>query len=141
MARNIRHKKGSKSRSQVDLGSTVSSQKKDENASESLVVEWAKSLLVAVVFFLLIRTFVLQTFVITSGSMEDALLVGDFLIANRAAIGTRIPLTRLRVPGYSSPRRGDVLVFDPPHEPDRNYVKQLVGLPWIPWRCATSIYI
>ncbi|HIN49632.1 MAG TPA: hypothetical protein EYM78_02815, partial [Gemmatimonadetes bacterium] len=38
-------------------------------------------------------------------------------------------------------RRGDVMVFNPPHEPDRNYVKRLVGLPWIPWRCATSIYI
>ena len=128
MTRNTRHKKGSKSRSQVGLGSTVSSQKKDEDASESLVVEWTKSLLVAVVLFLLIRTFVLQTFVITSGSMEDALLVGDFLIANRAALGTRIPGTRLRVPGYSSPQRGDVLVFDPPHEPDLKLVKRLIAV-------------
>ena len=93
------------------------------------VMEWIKSLLVAAVLFVVIRTFILQTFVITSGSMEEALLVGDFLIANRAAVGVRIPGTRTRIPGYSSVRRGDVLVFDPPHEPDLKLVKRLIGVP------------
>ena len=92
------------------------------------VVEWAKSLLIAAVLFLLIRTFLLQTFVITSGSMEDALLVGDFLLANRAAIGARIPGTEVRIPGYSEVRRGDVIVFDPPHEPDLKLVKRLIAM-------------
>ena len=92
-------------------------------------MEWAKSLLVAAVLFVVIRTFVLQTFVITSGSMENALLVGDFLIANRAAVGVRIPGTRVRLPGYSSVRGGDILVFDPPHEPDLKLVKRLIGVP------------
>ncbi len=93
------------------------------------VMEWIKSLLVAAVLFVVIRTFILQTFVITSGSMEEARLVGDFLIANRAAVGVRIPGTRTRIPGYSSVRRGDVLVFDPPHEPDLKLVKRLIGVP------------
>jgi signal peptidase I len=97
--------------------------------SDSALVEWTKSLLVAAVLFVVIRTFILQTFVITSGSMEDALLVGDFLIANRAAVGVRIPGTQIRIPGYSSVRRGDVLVFDPPHEPDLKLVKRLIGVP------------
>jgi len=104
------------------------------------LVEWTKSLLVAAVLFVVIRTFILQTFVITSGSMEGALLVGDFLIANRAAVGVRlpgricppiipVPCRGARVPGYSSVRRGDILVFDPPHEPDLKLVKRLIGLP------------
>ena len=101
----------------------------DSKAPEGTVMEWAKSLLVAAVLFVVIRTFILQTFVITSGSMEDALLVGDFLIANRAAVGVRIPGTQARLPGYSSVRRGDVLVFDPPHEPDLKLVKRLIGAP------------
>jgi signal peptidase I len=96
---------------------------------DGAVMEWAKSLLVAAVLFVVIRTFILQTFVITSGSMENALLVGDFLIANRAAVGVRIPGTQVRLPGYSSVRRGDVLVFDPPHEPDLKLVKRLIGVP------------
>lgn len=88
-----------------------------------------RSLGVAVIIFLVLRTFILQTFFITSGSMEDSLLVGDFLVVNRAAIGTRVPFTSLRIPGYSTPERGDILVFDPPHEPDLKLVKRLVGLP------------
>ena len=92
--------------------------------------EWLKSILVAAVLFLFIRSFLLQTFVIISGSMEDNLLVGDFLIANRLAIGSRIPGTSIRIPGYSEPRRGDVMVFEPHHEDDiKHLVKRLIGLP------------
>lgn len=94
-----------------------------------LLLEWTKSAAVAVVLFLLLRTFLVQTFVITSGSMEDTLLEGDFLLVNRAAIGSRIPLTSVRIPGYSVARRGDVIVFDPPHEPDLKLVKRLIGMP------------
>jgi signal peptidase I len=92
-------------------------------------VEWAKSIAIAVVLFLFLRTFLVQTFVITSGSMEDTLLVGDMLVVNRAAIGTRVPGTSLRIPGYSHPERGDVLVFDPPHEETLKLIKRLIGMP------------
>ena len=91
--------------------------------------EWFRSLVIAFAIFLVIRFFLFQTFVITSGSMENTLLVGDFLIVNRAAIGSRVPLTDLRIPGYSEPRRGDILVFDPPHEDTLILVKRLVGMP------------
>ncbi|MEQ9400543.1 MAG: signal peptidase I [Longimicrobiales bacterium] len=100
-----------------------------EAQEENVLWEWTKSLMVAAVLFFVLRAFLVQTFVITSGSMEDTLLVGDMLVVNRAAIGSRIPLTGLRIPGYSEARRGDVLVFDPPHEPDLKLVKRLVGLP------------
>jgi signal peptidase I len=93
------------------------------------LVEWAKSLAIAFVLFIVIRTFLLQTFVITSGSMEETLLVGDMLVANRAAIGARIPGTQAHIPGYSQPKRGQVWVFDPHHEIDMKLVKRLVGLP------------
>jgi signal peptidase I len=84
---------------------------------------------VAFVLFIFLRSFVVQTFVITSGSMEDTLLVGDMLVVNRAALGSRIPFTSLRIPGYSDARRGDVIVFDPHHEEDMKLVKRLIGLP------------
>lgn len=92
-------------------------------------VEWAKSIAIAVVLFLVLRTFFVQTFVITSGSMEETLLVGDMLLVNRAAIGSRIPGTQIRIPGYSKARRGDVLVFDPHHEEDLKLIKRLIGMP------------
>jgi signal peptidase I len=98
-------------------------------AQPSTVVEWTKSAVIAFVLFIVLRSFLVQTFVITSGSMEDTLLVGDMLMVNRAAIGSRIPLTNVRIPGYSSPRRLDVIVFDPPHEESLKLVKRLIGLP------------
>jgi len=100
-----------------------------KDGKENALTEWLKSLGVAVVLFLVIRTFVLQTFVITSGSMENTLLVGDMLVANRAAIGARIPGTSWRTPGYSRPHRGEVWVFDPHHEVDMKLVKRLIGVP------------
>ena len=90
--------------------------------------EWVKSIAIAVVLFLFLRTFIVQTFVITSGSMEESLLVGDMLVVNRLALGSRIPGTDLRIPGYSSPEYGDVIVFDPPHDDTLMLIKRLVGM-------------
>lgn len=91
--------------------------------------EWVKSIAIALALFLFLRTFVVQTFVITSGSMEGTLLVGDMLVVNRAAIGSHVPLVGLPIPGYSSPKWGDVLVFDPPHEETIMLIKRLLGMP------------
>ncbi len=130
--KNRRNRGGVSEKGEGGPAETISPKAKSKEtakAPDGTVMEWAKSLLVAAILFLVIRTFILQTFVITSGSMEGALLVGDFLIANRAAVGVRIPGTRVRIPGYSSVKRGDILVFDPPHEPDLKLVKRLIGVP------------
>lgn len=91
--------------------------------------EWVRILALALVLVVVLRSFLFQTFVITSGSMENTLLVGDFLVVNRAAIGSKVPFTNIRIPGYSEPRRGDILVFDPHHEENLTVVKRLVGVP------------
>lgn len=103
--------------------------RKQEPAPRGSAVEWLKSLGVALLLFFVLRTFLVQTFVITSGSMEDTLLVGDMLLVNRAAMGSQVPLLGLRIPGYSEPGRGDILVFDPPHEETLMLIKRLIGLP------------
>jgi signal peptidase I len=104
-------------------------EKEKPKPNPNSAAEWAKSIGVAVLLFLFLRTFIVQTFVITSGSMEETLLVGDMLLVNRLAIGSRIPGTQIRIPGYSSPQRLDVLVFDPPHEEDLKLIKRLIGMP------------
>ncbi|MEN8375064.1 MAG: signal peptidase I [Gemmatimonadota bacterium] len=90
--------------------------------------EWVKTLLIAIPLFLLLRTFLFQTFVITSGSMERTLLVGDFLAISKAAYGTRIPGTSARTPGYSTPKRDHIIVFRR-HNPELDVVKRVVGVP------------
>ena len=100
-----------------------------EDEQKSALAEWTKSIVIAAVLFIVLRSFLVQTFVITSGSMEGTLLVGDMLLVNRAAIGSYVPGTRIRIPGYSEPHRGEVLVFDPPHEETLKLVKRLIGMP------------
>lgn len=101
----------------------------EQGKPQNAVLEWAKSIIIAFGLFLLIRTFLVQTFTITSGSMENTLLVGDFLMLSKAAYGAQIPGTSLRLPGYTELQRGDVIVFRGPHEPDLDLVKRLIGLP------------
>ncbi len=91
--------------------------------------EWIKSLVIALILFLVIRTFVIEAFRIPTGSMENTLLVGDFLLVNKAVYGAQVPGTEIRLPAFGEPGRGDVVVFTPPHDPDKNYVKRLVGVP------------
>jgi signal peptidase I len=92
-------------------------------------MDWTKSLLVALAIFLVLRTFVVEAFKIPTSSMEGTLLVGDFLLVNKAVYGGRIPGTDLTFGALRQPERGDVVVFHPPHEPARHYVKRLVGMP------------
>ncbi|CAN5834934.1 signal peptidase I [soil metagenome] len=91
--------------------------------------EWIKSFLIAFGLFLIIRTFLVEAFRIPTGSMENTLLVGDFLLVNKAVFGAAIPGVGARLPALSEPARGDVTVFIPPHEADKNYVKRLIGMP------------
>jgi signal peptidase I len=91
--------------------------------------EWTKSFVIAFGLFLIIRTFLVEAFRIPTGSMESTLLVGDFLLVNKAVYGARVPFARARTPAVAEPVRGDIVVFAPPHEPGKHYVKRLVGLP------------
>src|SRR2546429_3747932 len=90
---------------------------------------WMRSLGMALVLFLIIRTFLLEAFQIPSGSMERTLLAGDFLFVNKAVYGAQIPGTNARLPGFQTPHRGDIIVFAYPKNPELNYVKRVIGVP------------
>lgn len=91
--------------------------------------DWLNSLSIALLLFIVVRTFLVEAFRIPTRSMENTLLAGDFLLVNKAVYGAQVPGTHTRLPAFGEPRRGDVIVFTPPHEPDRHYVKRVVGLP------------
>jgi signal peptidase I len=90
--------------------------------------EWIKSGIIGFLIFLVVRTFLIQTFTIVSGSMEGTLLVGDFLVLNKSAYGASVPGTSASLPGYDTPQRNDIVVFRGHHE-DIDLVKRLVGMP------------
>ncbi|MDT8368034.1 MAG: signal peptidase I [Longimicrobiales bacterium] len=114
-------------------GGTAEHRKSDENQDDEEDrggwIETLRTLAWSLALFLVLRTFLLQTFFITSGSMKDTMLVGDFLVVNKAATGARIPFTDLRIPGYSERTAGEILVFDPPHSDSLKLVKRLIALP------------
>lgn len=91
--------------------------------------EWAKIFPAAVLLFLVLRAFLVEAYKIPSGSMERTLLVGDFLLVNKLVYGAEIPFSRTRLPAIRAPRHGDVVVFEWPSDPSKNFVKRLVGLP------------
>jgi signal peptidase I len=90
---------------------------------------WMRILGMALVLFLIIKTFFFEAFQIASGSMTRTLLTGDFLFVNKALYGAQIPGTKTRLPGFRSPRRGDVIVFAFPLDPTEDYVKRVIGTP------------
>ncbi|HXI19939.1 MAG TPA: signal peptidase I [Gemmatimonadales bacterium] len=101
----------------------------EEPSARHVLWEWTKSILIAIVVWLLLRTFVIEAFRIPSGSMENTLLIGDFLFVNKAIYGAEIPFTGLHFPEFREPKRGDVLVFDSVEEPGLKVVKRLIGVP------------
>jgi len=97
------------------------------------VWEWVKILATALVVFVFLRSFVVEAFQIPTSSMENTLLVGDFLLVSKAAYGAEVPGTRWDLPALARPENGDVVVFRPPgasgQPPDTRYVKRVVGVP------------
>jgi signal peptidase I len=96
---------------------------------KSTAREYLESIVIAVILALFIRTFVVQAFKIPTGSMENNLLIGDHLLVNKFVLGPAMwPIERTLLP-IGTIRRRDVLVFKYPEEPDRDFIKRVIGLP------------
>jgi signal peptidase I len=96
---------------------------------KSVVREYFESIIIAVILALFVRTWVVQAFKIPTGSMENNLLIGDHLLVNKFIFGpTPLALGRAVLP-VRSIRRGDIVVFKYPDEPDRDFIKRVIGLP------------
>ena len=97
---------------------------------------WGKAGLVAFVIWLVLRSYFVEAFRIPSPSMENTLLVGDFLFVNKMAFGGEfeLPLVGirfLRVPGYGDAHHDQVVIFRSVEDstPNLNIVKRIIGEP------------
>ena len=96
---------------------------------KSTAREYFESIIIAVILALFIRTFVVQAFKIPTGSMENNLLIGDHLLVNKFVLGpTASRLERALMP-IGTITRGDIVVFKYPEDPERDYIKRVIGLP------------
>jgi signal peptidase I len=102
--------------------------KDDAPRKKSVLHEYAEIIAMAVVLAFFVRTFFIQAFRIPSESMEDTLLVGDFLFANKLIYGPKIPFTDKRLPGVRDPRPGDIIIFKYPGDMKTDYIKRCVAV-------------
>ncbi len=79
--------------------------------------KWIIEFAVIIAVFLIIRTFFVQAFNIPSGSMKPTLLIGDFILVNKL------------VYRFSEPKRGDIVVFKWPLNPNIDFIKRIIGMP------------
>jgi signal peptidase I len=92
--------------------------------------EYVESIGVAVLIALFLRAFVVEAFKIPSGSMIPTLQVGDHIFVNKFIFGARIPFTNIKLFHHlRPPRRGEVIVFIYPENPEKDFIKRIVGVP------------
>jgi len=127
---------GSKSPDVAQKGRLFGKRKKPRK-KKSAIREWFEALLFAAVAALIIRTFFIEAFRIPTGSMEDTLLIGDFLLVNKFIYGARTPdripilnikIPYIRLPAIREPRRGDVIVFRYPRDERLDYIKRCIAV-------------
>ncbi len=99
-----------------------------ESAREPVLVEYSRSLFPVLAVVLVLRSFVVEPFQIPSGSMIPTLEVGDFILVNKYTYGIRLPVVRTKVLDMNTPKRGEVMVFFPPHT-KQYFIKRVIGLP------------
>ena len=101
----------------------------EKQTKGKVIMEYGQAILLAIILALIIRSFVLQAFQIPSGSMIPTFLEGDRVLVSKFAYGLRNPFNNNLWVEIGHPERWDVIVFIYPIEPDKDFVKRVVGLP------------
>lgn len=100
---------------------------KPDAALKSKSREWFDAIVFAFVAALILRTFVIEAFRIPTGSMENTLLVGDFLLVNKFVYGAPVPFTDVKLPALKKPEQGDIVVFKYPRDKEVAYIKRCIA--------------
>ncbi len=101
----------------------------DKTRAKSVLREYAEAIVIAILLALVIRAFVVQAFKIPSGSMKPTLLIGDHILVNKFIYGIKVPFTDYELIHISNPKRGDIVVFEYPVDPSKDFIKRVIGLP------------
>jgi len=99
-----------------------------KESHKAVIKEYTKTIIIAILIALFIRTFVVQAFKIPSGSMKETLLIGDHILVNKFIYGIKIPLIRKTLIPVSAPKHGDVVVFIYPVDRSKDFIKRVIAL-------------
>jgi signal peptidase I len=96
---------------------------------KSVPREYLESVVIAIILALFIRTFVVQAFKIPTGSMETNLLIGDHLLVNKLVYSPSAGPWEDRALAKKPIQRRHVVIFKYPEDPNRDFIKRVIGLP------------
>ncbi len=96
---------------------------------QKMLKEYAEAMIIAFILAMIIRAFFIQAFKIPSGSMLETLQIGDHLLVNKIGYGLKIPFLNKYVFTLDDPARGDIIVFEFPVDPSKDFIKRIVGAP------------
>ncbi|HSH00491.1 MAG TPA: signal peptidase I [candidate division Zixibacteria bacterium] len=119
------------SKTRTEPKSASGAERPRPGSTPDFIWENTKTILIAFLMAIVIKTSLVEAYKIPSASMEDTLLVGDFLLANKFVYGARVPFVNWRLPAVSEPEQGDVFIFVFPGASDKpiNYIKRCVAGP------------
>jgi signal peptidase I len=98
-----------------------------KHPAKSTTRDYVESIGAAILIALALRAMVLEAFKIPSSSMYPTLEINDHIFVNKFLYGVHIPFTAWKLGEWRQPRRGEVIVFMQPCEPDRDYIKRVVA--------------
>lgn len=107
----------------------TSQEPKKNTPVKSKLRENIEAIVIAVILALFIRTFIVQAFKIPSGSMQPTLAIGDHILVNKFIYGVKVPYIGKTLIPVKEPGHGDIIVFRYPEDPDKDFIKRLIGLP------------
>ncbi len=110
------------------MNSDNRSENDKQTPKKSALRENVEAILLAIVLALFIRTFIVQAFKIPSGSMKETLLIGDHILVNKFLYGVKLPFVSTTIISYKEPQQGDIVVFKFPEDPDKDFIKRVVGV-------------
>lgn len=104
-------------------------EQQEEKKEKGAMREWIEAIVIAALLAIVLRTFLFQIYKIPTTSMVPTLMPKDRIFVTKLLYGPKVPFTQLRIPGFRKPKRGEVVVFIPPHDRKKAYIKRLIGLP------------
>lgn len=103
--------------------------RKRHQQKPSEIIDFARSFIWVILIIWFVRSFIIQPYRVPTGSLEPTVMPGDFLAVNQYIYGVRLPVLHSKLFNVSQPKRGDIVVFRPPHDPSQIFVKRVIGLP------------
>jgi signal peptidase I len=95
---------------------------------QNKIWEYIKSIGIALILALIIRTSIVQAYKIPSGSMIPTLLIGDYLLANKFIYGPKIPFIDKKMFILEKPQKGDIIIFPSPEDPGKDLIKRVIAV-------------